>query len=531
MKKKWFLYFFLAFVASNYAQSNNSEERFIRVLKDKRYGLYNTKGKEIIPPIYNIIFNGKEDDKEIKLRLNREEYIFNKKTYKIQKNKITNLKFEELYDFYEDLARIKINDKYGFIGRSGKLVIPPVYSIVDNFSKGLAMVSFDKKNYGFIDNKGKKVIPFEYNSGYKFLNRLVCVSKNENENKNKKVGLIDRNGKEIIEFKYDGIANTLSGLFKVELGDKFGLIDEKGSMITPVKYDEIDFFNDSLAIVKEGDKYGLINKEGESVNVKYDNTNSFSNGNEKVELGKESRIIDKAVKKIEPINCREFQSYIGDLRQIKLNDKWGIVNDKEEQIADFKFDKIISSSFFIVGVKDKDVVKPAQFLWGIINPYGKEIIAPQYLGIGNLSEDLIRVEFAKGGFETHNYGCLSNILQIPGKWGFINMEGKEVISPTYNYAKDFSEGLAAVKNNRRQWGFINKKNEEVIPFVYDRVQNFRNGFSMVQVNRKWGLIDKTGKIIIPIDYDGIDDFVFIPGDYRDKDEMNVPTDRYGYETD
>ena len=49
-----------------------------------------------------------------------------------------------------------------------------------------------------------------------------------------------------------------------------------------------------------------------------------------------------------------------------------------------------------------------------------------------------------------------------GKWGFIDKQGKMVINPQFDYAGDFSEGLAKVliedgtKYNRK-WGYISRR--------------------------------------------------------------------------
>ncbi|MEO0103191.1 MAG: WG repeat-containing protein [candidate division WOR-3 bacterium] len=51
-----------------------------------------------------------------------------------------------------------------------------------------------------------------------------------------------------------------------------------------------------------------------------------------------------------------------------------------------------------------------------------------------------------------------------GKWGYINKQGKIVIRPQFNEAKDFSEGLAAVKIGDKYF-YIN--NEGQIVYGYE----------------------------------------------------------------
>ena len=55
-----------------------------------------------------------------------------------------------------------------------------------------------------------------------------------------------------------------------------------------------------------------------------------------------------------------------------------------------------------------------------------------------------------------------------GKYGFVDKSGKQVIPCVYDYAWNFSDGLAPVKLNGK-CGFVDKIGKEVIPCVYDDV--------------------------------------------------------------
>lgn len=74
------------------------------------------------------------------------------------------LQFES--PFRNGLAAASIGDgskkRYGFINRSGRLVIPCRWNRVCGFSEGLAAVEDEHGKWGFIDNKGKLVIKCKY---------------------------------------------------------------------------------------------------------------------------------------------------------------------------------------------------------------------------------------------------------------------------------------------------------------------------------------------------------------------------------
>ncbi len=107
-------------------------------------------------------------------------------------------------------------------------------------------------------------------------------------------------------------------------------------------------------------------------------------------------------------------------------------------------------------------------------------------------------------------------------WGYINEDGAEMISPQYEEAQLFSEGLAAVVKNEK-YGFINKQGETTIPFEFDDAEPFKNNMAVVVKNEKSGLIDRTGKLLVPFEYNDLTDPV-------DDIAIAVKNDKAGYIT-
>ena len=92
-----------------------------------------------------------------------------------------------------------------------------------------------------------------------------------------------------------------------------------------------------------------------------------------------------------------------------------------------------------------------------------------------------------------------------GKWGFIDLTGKEAIPLTYELVDPMENGLARIKENGK-WGWIDKNGKVVIDVQYDSTSVFENGFSLVNVGGrwdtrgnfeggKWWLISQTGATI------------------------------------
>jgi len=87
--------------------------------------------------------------------------------------------YEAAGDFHEGLAAIKRDGKWGFIDKTGKVVIAPQYDYVRQFSEGLAAVQKDGK-FGVIDKTGKEVIASQYDNAYFFSEGLAMVKKDRN---------------------------------------------------------------------------------------------------------------------------------------------------------------------------------------------------------------------------------------------------------------------------------------------------------------------------------------------------------------
>jgi len=91
-------------------------------------------------------------------------------------------------------------------------------------------------------------------------------------------------------------------------------------------------------------------------------------------------------------------------------------------------------------------------------------------------------------------------------WGYINMDGKQVIPFLYKYAKPFSEGVAVVSKTDNEWQVINKQGMPVTKTIFSKAPSIcKNGLIAVSIEGKWGYMNKTGKIVIsPTYYDAIE---------------------------
>ena len=89
---------------------------------------------------------------------------------------------------------------------------------------------------------------------------------------------------------------------------------------------------------------------------------------------------------------------------------------------------------------------------------------------------------------------------VDGPYGYVNTKGRMVIEPRYYLAREFSEGLAAVRcwDHDRQccrWGFIDPQGKWAIPPRLKWATSFASGQAWVKTVTCWVLIDRKGQVI------------------------------------
>ena len=331
-------------------------------------------------------------------------------------------KYDEVWDFNEGLAVVKLNGKYGYINKNGKEVTQLKYDREFHFSEGLAAVKLNGK-YGYINKNGKEVIPIKYDDVDDFSEGLASV------NLNGKRGFVDKSGKEVVPLKYAWAVSFREGLARVELNRKSGFVDKSGKEVVPLKYDMAKFFIKGLASVELNRKWGFVDKSGkEVVPLKYDYVSDFREGLATVELNGKLGLVDKSGKEVVPLKYDGLEYFRG-LALVVLNGKLGLVNKSGKEVVPLKYDGVS-------GFREGLAYVELNGKWGFVDKSGKEVVPLKYDKEEKFSEGLASVE-------------------LNGKWGHINKSGKVVVPLKYEDGRSFKEGLAAVKLNGK-WGFISR---------------------------------------------------------------------------
>jgi hypothetical protein len=190
---------------------------------------------------------------------------------------------------YHGLRVVRLNGLWGVMNDRGKLIVKCKYNYLSDFEgDGYAQVRQDGK-YGFINEKGKLVVPCLYDYTWFFHEGLVCVQKGD------KWGFIDERNRTVIPFDYDdfGFSRFRQGLVTACKDRRWGFIDKKNRVVIPLKYKGACSFSEGLAAVQDENwKWGFIDQQGEIVvPFSFDGVESciigdlgFQNGLAKVEI-------------------------------------------------------------------------------------------------------------------------------------------------------------------------------------------------------------------------------------------------------
>ena len=301
---------------------------------------------------------------------------------------------------------MKKNGKWGFINKSGEIIVPLEYERVDAFSDGIAWVYKDTK-FALVNTSGEVTAlsdeyspgskkydifyPSDYTYAGKFIDGVSLIRRNEKSEGSlfgdDYYGFIDKSGKVVISPIYDDVCEFENGFARVRKDDKWGVMNISGNVIVEIEYDAILPFHENLAGAMKNEKWGYIDTSGKLViELIYDSVGAFGNGlarvdkrDEESSFGRYYAFIDRKGNTIIPFD----------------EDRWWYMSLYDGM--DF-FPDDWMPMFFSEGVaSDKDSTT-----WGIIDTKGNVIVPFEYDTIGVFSN----------GFSWARKGRNWEILQI-----------------------------------------------------------------------------------------------------------------------
>ncbi len=420
--------------------------------------------------------------------------------------------WDEAYSFKYGMAKIKdIYGKYGFIDKTGDIIIPCEWQsagdfcgglscIIQNslivmrpdreariYGVGLAPVQNSSGKYGYIDKTGNIIIPCQWEKAEGFSKGLALVT-----NSNKTKSYIDNSGN--VVWKNVGVLSE--GLERVSNNEgQYGYIDYSSKhIVIPCKWKMAYNFSQGMALVQDTAKqWFFIDKSGKII------WKDVSGPNESLYRVRDSSnkygYIDKNMKIV--ISCQ--WKYAGSFKDgfalvQDFSAKYGYIEKNGRNVIRCQWSRAYN---FCDGLA---LVKDSIGKYGFIDKKGKYVVPCEWSNANSFNCGLAPV-LAKGT----NWA----FIKEKDKWGYIDPNGNVAIPFKWKSAKRFYEDMAAVQDFDDKWGYIDKNGKVVIPCNYQKAEDFSNGLARVEavstrvtvtkglpvVEKKILYVDKNGKIV------------------------------------
>lgn len=430
--------------------------------------------------------------------------------------KYRSLSYEDNLNDEDNLYVCRTDRGYGFVSTSSGEILPTIYSdLTDEGGERwsvrrngkMGIVKVGEANGSF---RVETIVPCEYDQVQAGDDDKYYLVTNGPLH-----GLLDWDGKTIIACVYNDIdLNKYVVFFSVKRNGQKGLVSRTGEELVPCAFDDCGVIDEYFLWMRKDNTYGIYSSEGEKVQPCKFSSFFVYEGKKKKEVSlSDFAQLDRRQHpdlyavvsgKVGTLDSKKFTTklpcaydYLSDfaprmkltngvlteqrLAVCRLNGKYGIVNSEGKQIQPMGFDELrndvsdpLSKELPDMG-SARDLHVRIGDKWGILTADGEQLAEVKFDSVGVFHDGLAVVKAAE-------------------RYGYIDRSGAIVIPIQWMAAYDFSEGLAALRVDKKHFQFINTAGTVVIKSKkYDSVGRFRNGICRVVKGGKVKWIDTKGK--------------------------------------
>lgn len=319
-------------------------------------------------------------------------------------------------------------------------------------------------------------------------------------------GLLDWDGKTVIACVYDDIdLNKYVGFCSVKRNGLKGLMSKTGEELIPCAFDDCGVIDEHFLWTRNN-TYGFYLPVRDKVQpCKYlwtrkDNTYGiYSSEGEKVQLCKFSSFFIYEEKKKKEVLLSDFAQ----LDQRKHPDLYAVVSGKVGTLDSENFTTKLPCAYdylsdFATRMKITNGVRTEQRLavcrlngkYGIVNSEGKQI---QPMAFDELRKDVSD----PSSKELPDMGSAHDLhVRIGDKWGILTADGEQLAEVKFDSVGVFHDGLAVVKAAER-YGYIDRSGAIVIPIQWMAAYDFSEGLAALRVDKKhFQFINTAGTVVI-----------------------------------
>ena len=430
--------------------------------------------------------------------------------------KYRSLSYEDNLNDEDNLYVCRMDRGYGFVSTSSGEILSTTYSdLTDEGGERwsvrrngkMGIVKVGEANGSF---RVETIIPCEYDQVQTINDDEYYFVTNGPLH-----GLLRWDGKTIIACVYNDIdLNKYVGFCSVKRNGQKGLMSRAGEELVPCAFDDCGVIDEHFFWTRKDNTYGIYSSEGEKVQpCKFSSFFIYEGKKKKEESLSDFAQLDQRKHpdlyavvsgKVGTLDSENFTTklpcaydYLSDfatrmkitngvlteqrLAVCRLNGKYGIVNSEGKQIQPMGFDELRkdvsdpSSKELPDMGSARDLHVRIGDKWGILTANGEQLAEVKFDSVGVFHDGLAVVKAAE-------------------RYGYIDRSGAIVIPIQWMTAYDFSEGLAALRVDKKHFQFIDTAGTVVIKSKkYDSVGRFRNGVCRVVKGGKVKWIDTKGK--------------------------------------
>ncbi|WP_165780146.1 WG repeat-containing protein [Leptospira hartskeerlii] len=366
--------------------------------------------------------------------------------------------------YAEGMFLIKIDEKYQFLDRNGKLLGNKTFEDAKMFSESLAPVKLRNK-WGFFNIDGRWTIQATFDEAKRFQNGLAAVKVAD------QWGYIDRSGKFIIppQFK-DADEFTTGGIAKVLLPEGCQIVSKNGTLGPKGDYCYI-----------KGNQLIYISSDGSERYVLFNERSGFA------ELGEVGE---------------SFPNYFS----FQQNGRTGLVSPETGFVISPEYDSIRYNQ-----TDELYILEKGDFT-DVLNPDGSWFVRGAKGSIFGCKENICITVDRKTGRKGYIRSNLKKITENvftyadsysdglakvfrEGNWEYIDITGKTTFKSVFKNSGNFFQGLAWFEQNGK-FGYLDRNGKTQIPAEFNTAGNFSNSLAIARRDGQFGLIDIKGEFVI-----------------------------------
>ena len=359
--------------------------------------------------------------------------------------------------------------------------------------------------YGFVDRTGRIAIEPVYYSAFDFREDRASVRRLEPG-----WGAIDVTGREIVECKYNALGVFAEGRCAVRAGEfqneKWGFVDENGELVIDARIrqqwavERFPFFAEGLCAVPsdDGERWGYIDPDGHIVIAHQfaPIAGPFSDGLAAV-TDTRGRVgyIDRAGAFVIAPKWKSGWPFVSGLAAVRDKTGWGVIDRRGEYVQPaelvFKEPGMIypttDALHFLRGGPlefhdERALVQAANKKWGYLGPTG---------------EVAIEATFERAGFFGEGRAFVAKKIKGKLRWGVIDRSGARVVDFAIEHVGPhavFANGLAPVGAFGKA-SYVRTNGEPAFEGTFDFAGTFRDGLARVLVGGRTQYIDVAGRVV------------------------------------